>query len=142
MTKSKGSTSTVTSAASMPLFADPALARDRTHLARLRECLHDESVSPLAIRRLVQRHPDSADLVFRALLRKPGFSWPRDGEKLLERHKKSYFRHEPGKAVVGWPGSWTASMHPGLGTSRTWSRWAIPTALPPRIVVARGERGR
>jgi hypothetical protein len=85
------------------LFADPTLARDRTRLAQLRECLHDESVSPLAIRRLVQRHPDGADLVFRALLRKPGFSWARDGEKLLERHKKSFFGREPvpGVSVVG-----------------------------------------
>jgi hypothetical protein len=81
------------------LFADPALVRDRTRLALLREYLHDESVSPLAIRRLVQRHPDGADLVFRALLRKPGFSWQRDGEKLLERHKKPYFEREPVPAV-------------------------------------------
>jgi hypothetical protein len=56
------------------LFADPALARDRTYLALLREYLNDESVAPLAIRRLVQRHPDGADPVFRALLRKPGFT--------------------------------------------------------------------
>ncbi|MGH3716173.1 MAG: hypothetical protein ACRDT4_22320 [Micromonosporaceae bacterium] len=77
------------------LFADPALARDRTHLAQLREYLDDESVSPLAIRRLVQRHPDGADPVFEVLLRKPGFSWPRDGEKLLRRRKKPFFDHEP-----------------------------------------------
>ena len=43
------------------LFADPVLARGRTNLARLREWLHDESVTPLAFRRLVQRHPDGAD---------------------------------------------------------------------------------
>lgn len=77
------------------LFADPVLARDRTNLARLRECLHDESVAPLAFRRLVERHPDGADPVFRALLRKPGFSWSRDGEALLRRHKKSFFDREP-----------------------------------------------
>ena len=77
------------------LFADPALARDRTNLAQLREYLHDESVSPLAIRRLVQRHPDGADLVFGTLLRKPGFSWSRDGEKLLRRDKKPFFDCEP-----------------------------------------------
>jgi hypothetical protein len=77
------------------LFADPVLARDRTNLARLREWLHDESVTPLAFRRLVQRHPDGADPVFRALLRKPGFSWSRDGESLLRRHKKSFFDREP-----------------------------------------------
>jgi hypothetical protein len=81
------------------LFADPALARDRTRLARLREYLDDESVSPLPIRRLVQRHPEGADPVFRALLRKPGFSWSRDGEKLLQRHKKPFFDREPTPSI-------------------------------------------
>ncbi len=77
------------------LFADPSLARDRTRLTQLRGYLDDESVSPLAIRRLVERHPGGADPVFRALLRKPGFSWSRDGEKLLRREKKSYFDRKP-----------------------------------------------
>ncbi len=77
------------------LFADPSLARDRTYLALLREYLHAESVGPLAIRRLAQRHPEGADPVFRILLRKPGFSWQRDGEELLRRRKKSFFDREP-----------------------------------------------
>lgn len=77
------------------LFADPVLVRDRTNLALLREWLHDESVTPLAFHRLAQRHPDGADPVFRALLRKPGFSWSRDGESLLRRHKKWFFDREP-----------------------------------------------
>ena len=85
------------------LFADPAAARDPADLAQLRVYLHDDSVSPLAIRRLAQRHPDGADPVFRALLRKPGFSWSRDGEKLLRRHKQVYFDGEPtpSMSVVG-----------------------------------------
>ena len=82
------------------LFADPALAGDRTYLRQLREYLQDESVSPLAIRRLVQRHPEGADPVFRALLRKPGFSWQRDGEKLLRRRKKTFFDHEPTPSIA------------------------------------------
>jgi hypothetical protein len=81
------------------LFADPSLARDRTYLAQLREYLDDESVSPLAIRRLVQRHPDGADPVFRALLRKPAFSWERDGEELLRRRKKTYFDRDPAPSI-------------------------------------------
>jgi hypothetical protein len=81
------------------LFAEAALARDRTSLTRLREYLNDESVSPLPIRRLVQRYPDSADPVFRALLRKPGFSWARDGENLLRRHKKAYFDRDPTPSI-------------------------------------------
>ncbi|MCX5203622.1 hypothetical protein OG897_19470 [Streptomyces sp. NBC_00237] len=77
------------------LFADPALARDRASLTQLREYLNDDSVSPMVIRRLVQRHPDNADAVFRALLRKPAFTWEQDGEELLRRRKKSHYDHEP-----------------------------------------------
>jgi len=62
---------------------------------QLREYLNDDSVSPMVIRRLVQRHPENADAVFRALLRKPAFTWKRDGEELLRRRKESHYAHEP-----------------------------------------------
>jgi hypothetical protein len=81
------------------LFADPTLAAGGTSLAQLHEYLHDDSISPLAIRSLVRRHPDGADPVFRALLRKPGFSWSRDGEKLLRRYKKPFIDREPTPSV-------------------------------------------
>jgi hypothetical protein len=81
------------------LFADPELVRDRSYLAQLRSYLNDDSIAPLAIHRLVQRHPDGADPVFRALLRKTGFSWTRDGEKLLRQHKKSFFEREPTPSI-------------------------------------------
>ncbi|MFI1972863.1 hypothetical protein BLA24_30855 [Streptomyces cinnamoneus] len=77
------------------LFTDPALVGDRAHLALLRDYLNDDSVSPMVIRRLVQRHPANADAVFRSLLRKPAFSWERDGEELLRRRKKSHYDREP-----------------------------------------------
>lgn len=82
------------------LFADPSLARDRAHLALLRKYLNDDSVSPMVIRRLIQRHPGNADAVFHALLRKPAFSWERDGEELLRRRKKSHYDHEPLPSVT------------------------------------------
>lgn len=81
------------------LFADPTLAKDRSRLAQLRGYLDDDSISPLAFRRLAQRHPDGVDPVFRALLRKTGFSWSRDGEKLLRRHKKAFFDREPTPSI-------------------------------------------
>lgn len=77
------------------LFAEPALVKDRSRLTQLRSYLRDDSVSPLAIRRLVQRHPDGADPVFRRLLGKPGFVWERDGETLLRGRKKDYVDREP-----------------------------------------------
>ena len=81
------------------LFADPTQVRDRADLAQLRAYLDDESIPPLVIRRLVERHPDGADQIFRTLLRKPGFTWSRDGEKLLGREKKPYFDREPVPSV-------------------------------------------
>lgn len=77
------------------LFADPARARERGYLAQLREYLNDDSVSPTVIRRLVERHPEGADAVFRRLLRKPAFTWEEHGEELLRRRKKSHYGHEP-----------------------------------------------
>jgi hypothetical protein len=81
------------------LFADPTQARDRADLGQLRAYLDDESVPPLVIRRLVERHPGGADQIFGNLLRKPGFLWSRDGEKLLRREKKSYFDRDPVPSV-------------------------------------------
>ena len=85
------------------LFADPGPTPTGADLTRLRDYLDDDTVSPLAIRRLAQRHPDNTDTVFRALLRKPGFSWARDGEELLRRRKASHFAAEPrpGTTVLG-----------------------------------------
>ena len=85
------------------LFADPGLACDRPRLTLLREYLDDDSVAPLAIRRLAQRYPDNVDRVFRTLLRKTGFSWARDGEDLLRRRKKTHFDREslPSISTVG-----------------------------------------
>lgn len=81
------------------LFADPSLAADRSYGAQLRRYLQDESVSPLAIRRLVERHPDGVDPVFRTALGKPRFSWGRDGERMLRRRKKQFFLSEPMPSV-------------------------------------------
>ncbi|MFD9824138.1 hypothetical protein [Streptomyces violascens] len=82
------------------LFADPALARQSGYLAQLREYLNDDSISPMVIRRLAQRHPEGADTVFRRLLRKPSFTWDEHGEELLRRRKKSHYRSEPLPSVT------------------------------------------
>ncbi|MPY98204.1 MAG: hypothetical protein GEU97_09435 [Actinophytocola sp.] len=81
------------------LFADPSLVKDKSRIARLRTYLRDDSVSPLAIRRLVQRHADGADHVFRKTLGKPNFVWERDGENLLRKRKKEFFDSEPTPSV-------------------------------------------
>ncbi|MET8699176.1 hypothetical protein ABZW10_09945 [Kitasatospora sp. NPDC004723] len=85
------------------LFADPALAGRRQYQDVLRAYLRDESIAPLPIRRLAAAYPETADAVFRKLLRKSGFTWGEHGEELLRRRKPWYYAQEPrpGVSVVG-----------------------------------------
>ncbi|MER6377929.1 hypothetical protein ABT255_59165 [Streptomyces mirabilis] len=85
------------------LFADPALGGRRQYQDLLRTYLREESIGPLPIRRLATAHPETADTVFRKLLRKPVFTWSEHGESLLRRRKPWYYAHEPrpGVSVIG-----------------------------------------
>jgi hypothetical protein len=85
------------------LFDDPALAADKRYADVLRGYLASDSVAPLPIRRLAVAHPQTADAVFRKVLRKPGFTWADHGEALMRRRKPWYYEHEPrpGVSVIG-----------------------------------------
>lgn len=85
------------------LFADPALAGRSRHQDLLRTYLREESITPLPIRRLATAHPETADAVFRKLLRKPGFVWSEHGDALLRRRKPWYYESNPrpGVSVIG-----------------------------------------
>jgi hypothetical protein len=85
------------------LFADPALAADKRYSDVLRGYLEADTVAPLPIRRVALAHPETADAVFRKVLRKPGFTWADHGEALLRRRKPWYYKHEPrpGVSVIG-----------------------------------------
>ena len=85
------------------LFADPALAADKQYTDVLRGYLRSETIGPLPFRRLAAAHPDTADAVFRKVLRKPGFTWAEHGEALMRRRKPWYYEHEPrpGISVIG-----------------------------------------
>ncbi|MFF2820328.1 hypothetical protein ACFVT9_32970 [Kitasatospora cineracea] len=85
------------------LFADPDLTGRRRHQDLLRTYLREESIAPLPIRRLAAAHPETADTVFRRLLRKPGFTWAEHGEELLRGRKPRYYAQEPrpGVSVIG-----------------------------------------
>jgi hypothetical protein len=85
------------------LFADPALAADKRYADVLRGYLASDTVGPLPIRRQADAHPETADAVFRKVLRKPGFTWTEHGEALLRRRKPWYYEHDPrpGVSVIG-----------------------------------------
>ncbi|MFJ8364418.1 hypothetical protein [Streptomyces sp. NPDC093984] len=81
------------------LFRDPALGGRRQYQDLLRTYLREESIGPLPIRRLAAAHPETVDVVFRKVLRKPGFTWSEHGEALLRRRKPWYYANEPRPAV-------------------------------------------
>ncbi|MEU2547206.1 hypothetical protein ABZ618_17490 [Streptomyces roseolus] len=85
------------------LFAEPTLTGRRQHQDLLRTYLREESITPLPIRRLAAAHPETADAVFRKLLRKPGFTWSEHGDALLRRRKPWYYESapRPGVSVIG-----------------------------------------
>ena len=85
------------------LFADPALATGKQYTGVLRGYLRSETIGPLPFRRLAAAHPDTADTVFRKVLRKPTFTWAEHGESLMRRRKPWHYEHEPrpGISVIG-----------------------------------------
>ena len=72
-------------------FTNPALAARRRHREAVLGYLESPSISPLALRRLAEPDPERASRVFRRVLKRPGFSWERDGEALLRQYKASWF---------------------------------------------------
>jgi len=72
-------------------FADSALAARRRHREAVLGYLEEPSISPLALRRLAEPDPERASHVFSRVLKRPGFSWERDGEALLRQYKASWF---------------------------------------------------
>ena len=85
------------------LFANPSLAADKRYSDVLRGYLGAETIGPLPIHRVAIAHPETADAVFRKVLRKPSFTWADHGEALLRRRKAWYYEHEqrPGVSVIG-----------------------------------------
>jgi hypothetical protein len=76
-------------------FANPDLVRRRRYREHVLSYLHDDSVEPMVLRRLAERDPDKASVLFRRLLRRPRFDWARDGEELLHTAKAAYFARVP-----------------------------------------------
>jgi hypothetical protein len=73
-------------------FANPELVARTEYGQMALAYLEDSSVSPRVLRRLADRNPERASRVFQQVLKRPRFSWDRDGEALLRRYKASYFQ--------------------------------------------------
>lgn len=83
-------------AAAQRAFAEPDLVRRRIYRDVVSAYLREEGISPVPIRRLVaEAGPDAAGRVFQKLLKKPRFSWERDGEALLRKYKADWYANPP-----------------------------------------------
>ena len=77
------------------LFADPSQATPGCkHTEALLTYLDSESIYPGPLRRLAAAHPDTVDEVYRRVLKKPSFTWEKQGEPLLRKRKPWYFKED------------------------------------------------
>ena len=76
-------------------FADPDLCRTKPYREALKSYLTDDSLSPVPLIRLAERDHHNADRVFRLVTGKPRFSWAKDGEALLRKHKPAWYERPP-----------------------------------------------
>jgi hypothetical protein len=76
-------------------FEDPGLAANPEHRQAVLGYLKADSISALPFRRLAGADTGRASQLFQHLLNKSGFSWERDGEALLRKHKPWCFDANP-----------------------------------------------
>lgn len=81
-------------------FENPGLAADSEHRQAVLGYLEADSISALPFRRLAGVDTARASQLFQHLLDKPGFSWERDGEALLRKHKPWCFGAKPQPPVT------------------------------------------
>jgi hypothetical protein len=72
-------------------FASPELIAKPRYREAVQNYLRSPGIIPLPLRLLAERDPEKASRLFQKLLKKPRFSWERDGEKLLRRYKPEYY---------------------------------------------------
>lgn len=69
---------------------DPGLLEDPRCRMVVEHYLFDVSISPLPFERAGARWPESFSRVLERVLSRPGFSWPRDGERLMRELKPEH----------------------------------------------------
>lgn len=84
------------------MFANPALAADRSHAEVLRAYLREDAIPPLPLERLAAAFPGTVDAVFRRVLGSKNFIWIQNGRGLLRKRKPGHYTREtlPGVAVL------------------------------------------
>jgi SEC-C motif len=81
-------------------FAEPDRLAEPRYRDVVRSYLKDPSISPRLLQRLAEQDLERASRVFQRVLKRPRFSWEHDGQALLHRYKRSYFKHPVLPAVT------------------------------------------
>jgi hypothetical protein len=81
-------------------FENPGLAAEREYRQAVLGYLKADSISAVPFRRLAGADTARASQLFQHLLKEPGFSWERDGEALLRKHKPWCFGARPQPPVT------------------------------------------
>jgi len=82
------------------IFADPDFQQIPGRCELIYNYLKEDSVPPLPFKRVVERYPEGAERVFKAVLRKRKFNLERDFPKLMRRYKRSWLEKEPVPTVI------------------------------------------
>jgi hypothetical protein len=93
-------------------FENPDLAADREHRQAVLGYLREDSISALPFRRLAAADTTRASQLFQRLLKRPGFSWERDGEALLRKNKPFCFSAKPQPPVTPFSGELAKALPP------------------------------
>jgi hypothetical protein len=81
-------------------FERPERSVHRSYRKLLLSFLRDPGTSPRILSRLAAQDPGKASRVFQLLLKRPHFSWERDGDALLHEYKAEYFERPVLPSVV------------------------------------------
>jgi hypothetical protein len=93
-------------------FENPELAADREHARAVLGYLSEDSISAMPFHRLAGADTGQASQLFRRLLNEPEFSWERDGESLLRKHKPRCFGAKPLPPVTPLRSELANALHP------------------------------
>ncbi|WP_406274179.1 hypothetical protein OH799_00655 [Nocardia sp. NBC_00881] len=73
------------------VFADPDLVDEPPYRDAVVTYLHNDAFPPVPLARLAAAYPHNASRLFAKLLRKPDFSWERDGDNVLRKAKARWY---------------------------------------------------
>ncbi len=82
------------------VFADPGSVSPEEHRDIVMQYLWSDSISPLPFRKVVERHPENARLVFGELFKKKPWDNEKDLPTLMRRYKGAFLKRRPRPSFI------------------------------------------